>query len=174
MIPLSSLREIAVDTFKHYLNFHAPTLRVGTYYEADLEGGFKQTIKTMLSIIYETRFYLVGKAEVEQIWLTVREDAVLVDMLFEISNSLVYQINSYYFGLAVEVSGAARTYEDFVTDISAPIVNLMNNGCVADEDEIFLKSQDNLELIFLNNPWLVSLYVARMIGLSSEDLITEV
>lgn len=179
MILLNDLRDYAVSAFRPALSRVTSTISPPSSNDINeiVKGdSVLQSLENLIYLFNSNRFYLLGLSDVEDLWEKISQDELLIDILFDATARLTYQIESHLTTVAIQTDSAKVSLEEYVQMSLDCTVKLVRSGVVKTEGETFVKPELNSKEtinLYLDNLWLFTMFVANLVDLTAELLIVE-
>ena len=176
MITLDDLRGYAVNALQ------PPLLRITSSIDAvrpeQIDNAIEtdpllRTTKLLIMLIHSAKFYLIGETEVEEMWLTIREEPLLVDILFESTSRLMYQLDAHLLTVGIQTGTTRLSVEDYIKQTVSHSVTLSHHGYAGKDTDTFAERESTVkEMIelYITNRWLFLLYISALVDVTTDVL----
>lgn len=176
MITLDDLRAYAMNALQ------PPLLRITSSIDAikpeQIDNAIEtdpllRTTKLLIMLIHSAKFYLIGESEVEEMWLSIREEPLLVDILFESTSRLMYQLDAHLLTVSIQTDTPRLTVEDYIKQTVSHSVMLSHHGYAGKDTDTFAERESTVkEMIelYISNRWLFLLYISALVDVTADIL----
>lgn len=176
MITLSDLRVYALDALRpplRRISETIPPMRADQVDAAMDSDPVLSTIKTLLTLVGTTRFYMIGNSEVQELWRIISQQQLLVDTLFDATTRLIYQLDAHLFTVAIQTDSARITVQDYIKQTVGHSTQLTHRGEPQLDTDTFVERESSSETMvnfYIENTWLFTLFVASLTDITRDVL----
>lgn len=176
MITLDDLRSYAVNALQ------PPLLRITSSIETikpeQIDNAIEtdpllRTTKLLIMLIHSAKFYLIGETEVEEMWLTIREEPLLVDVLFDSTSRLMYQLDAHLLTIGIQTGTTRLSVEDYIKQTVYHSVTLSHHGYAGKDTDTFAERESSIKEmteLYISNRWLFLLYISALVDVTTDVL----